>query len=829
MLSKQNKVKNNRLVKGYTLIELAISLAIIAFLSTTALTIILQQNENNAYQETQEKLSVIDQALKDYVLVNNHLPCPTDITIDFGDSDFAVLDTVSFNFENDSLECEENNGGLVPVKTLNLDYDYLYDGWGNRFTYLVSRGLGSPDHFDDPNFQGDFTIIDLYGNQENNLTFDNGEQYGAAYVIVSSGANSTGGFDINGNQLPNAAGDELENYDSPSNNIFIQHPTTDAFDDIVYYKSKSDLVPIERKFAPVIIPITDCDNAALIINDEPPTDTSINPLGEFYSFDPAYETLAEDYYLAAKNLNLLCQNPPYDDVAPTSWVSDIDLTDIRDGDNSLGSAILGVSNANNQMASSVEIIGDINGDGFDDVAFSTDDSSGDGHIYISFGRNAAMPANNNMEEDILSQGVRGVKLIGANIGLISAGMSMTALGDVNDDQLDDFFISFPSNGSNNYGGYIFYGNNDINYWTSNITLDSTVGIFIEASNSTTTRTTIAAGPGDINGDGINDIVISALAAGTNLFYVYIIYGSPSLPTTIDIINPSSTNVVIQNFGNEEIGNSLAVGDVNGDGFDDIVIGAVGINLVDDPLTIGFDERNINSGGAYLLLGSDTLSISSPISTSSLTGTAGFQFIADTALADVNDIDGALAGTSVSVGDIDDDGFDDILIGAPNAHNDSIGAKSGEAYLILGDANITNYATGGILEAHELVSSTGTILRGNSNGDNTAISVDIIEDVNGDNKAEILIGAPDVNPNGVAYLIFGKESNYVWPEHYDLSSPLPTGEGTVIIGHDLNDEAGFSVSGNGDINFDGFGDFVIGAPSDDSSSTDVGAGYIIFGH
>ena len=213
MLSKQNKVKNNRLVKGYTLIELTISLAIIAFLSTTALTIILQQNENNAYQETQEKLSVIDQALNDYVLVNNHLPCPTDITVDFGDNEFAVIDIIDMNFSVNSLECAEDNGGLIPVKNLNLDYDYLYDGWGNRFTYLVSRGLGSPDHFDDPNFQGGFTIIDLYGNQKNNLTFDNGEQYGAAYVIISSGANSTGGFDINGNQLPNAAGDELENYD----------------------------------------------------------------------------------------------------------------------------------------------------------------------------------------------------------------------------------------------------------------------------------------------------------------------------------------------------------------------------------------------------------------------------------------------------------------------------------------------------------------------------------------------------------------------------------------------------------------------------------------
>ena len=175
---------------------------------------------------------------------------------------------------------------------------------------------------------------------------------------------------------------------------------------------------------------------------------------------------------------------------------------------------------------------------------------------------------------------------------------------------------------------------------------------------------------------------------------------------------------------------------------------------------------------------------------------------------------AVAGYAVAAaGDVNADGFPDVLIGAPD-NDDGPGTDPGAAYLVLGTASPYSSA----------LSSAAAEYTGEVADDHAGYHVAGAGDYDADGFADILIGAPDNDDGpgdeaGAAYLVLG--------------SPGPTSLGLAsadaeYIGEDQNDLGGYDVAGVGDANGDGYDDFVTSAAYNDTGGTDAGAVYLFLG-
>jgi hypothetical protein len=236
----------------------------------------------------------------------------------------------------------------------------------------------------------------------------------------------------------------------------------------------------------------------------------------------------------------------------------------------------------------------------------------------------------------------------------------------------------------------------------------------------------------------------------------------------------------------------SAGDVNGDGFDDLIVGAY------DAETNG----NSRSGASYVVFGKAKANHTS-VNLSAL-GTGGFVINGATA--------GDQSGRSVSsAGDVNGDGFDDLIIGAFKAGPK--GADSGASYVVFGKAGGTK------VELSDVASGTGGgfVINGVATGDRSGWSVSSAGDVNGDGYDDLIVGGPEVNAGaGASYVVFGKAGG----TKVELSA-LGIG-GFVINGASGGGAAGFSVSSAGDVNGDGLDDLIVGA------KRASGASYVVFG-
>ena len=376
----------------------------------------------------------------------------------------------------------------------------------------------------------------------------------------------------------------------------------------------------------------------------------------------------------------------------------------------------------------------------------------------------------------------------------SAGNAVAGGGDVNGDGYDDILI-----GAYNGAGkvYLIFGNESSSF-SPNLNLSNADITFYGESPFDSAGISVAV-VGDVNNDGYDDILIGANSYDkgvADVGKVYLIFGKESSwPSPFNLSDADAS--FYGEYYQDRLGVSLAgAGDVNNDGFDDILIGS---NVND----MGGDR----AGKAYLIFGRN-----SPWKTDVNITNANSSFYGE-ASEDFAGYD--LAGA----GDVNNDGYDDILIGAYG--NDMGGSSAGKVYLIFGNesntfspnVNLTNIK-------HSFI--------GEASGDLAGFAVAGAGDVNKDGYADLLIGARyndegADNSAGQTYLIFGNVSS-TFKKNVDLGNVDAS-----FIGEGANDQSGVSLSGAGDINKDGYADFLIGAQgNDDGLGDNTGKIYVIFG-
>ncbi|MFQ5416993.1 MAG: integrin alpha [Myxococcota bacterium] len=322
-------------------------------------------------------------------------------------------------------------------------------------------------------------------------------------------------------------------------------------------------------------------------------------------------------------------------------------------------------------------------------------------------------------------------------------------------------------------------------------LTETADTQLESDQASALLGTSVAGAGDVNGDGYADVIVGALqydAGESNEGAAFVFLGSAS-----GIADGDPTTAATQLESDQAggyLGNSVAgAGDVNGDGYADVIVGAR-----------YYDAGESDEGAAFVFLGGASgIADGDPI-------TAAAQLESDQA--------NAYLGHSVAgAGDVDGDGYADVIVGA----NQYDGGESNEgaAFVFLGSAS-------GIFDGDPTTAATQ--LESNQASANLGTSVGGAGDVNGDGYADVIAGAryydAGESNEGAAFVFLGGASGIADGDPITAAAQLESDQANAYLGH--------SVAGAGDVDGDGYADVIVGANQYDGGESNEGAAFVFLG-
>ena len=326
------------------------------------------------------------------------------------------------------------------------------------------------------------------------------------------------------------------------------------------------------------------------------------------------------------------------------------------------------------------------------------------------------------------------------------GRGVAAAGDVNGDGYADVIVGAPDHNAATGRADLHHGESASVSSASSPTLTGAASSNFGGS---------VASAGDVNGDGYADVIVGAYNTGQAFLYLG---GASGLGTS-----PATT--LTGEASGDYFGESVAgAGDVNGDGYDDVIVGAN-----------GFNNR---TGRVYVFLGGAAGLSATPATT--LTGEASSNYFGYSA---------------AGAGDVNRDGYADVVIGAYG-----YSGFPGRAYVFLGSAGGVN-------------PTVATTLTGEAGGSRFGYSVASAGDVNRDGTGDLVVGAYSHNGIGRAYVFLGSPGG--------LTTPAIT----AISGEGTGSRFGRAVAPAGDVNGDGFSDIVIGA---DLYGSVTGRAYVFLG-
>ncbi|MEW5734292.1 MAG: hypothetical protein AB1921_05535 [Thermodesulfobacteriota bacterium] len=471
--------------------------------------------------------------------------------------------------------------------------------------------------------------------------------------------------------------------------------------------------------------------------------------------------------------------------------------------------IYGGSTGDNMTVTGSVKPSDINGDGIEDIVVSAHlaDPLGRadaGAVYVYFGKTVQSGV-----KDIagLVGAVPDVTIMGAAAGDRLTEDDALCVADINGDGKDDLILgslsSDPSGRADAGEAWVVFGSESM---SSSIDLVSQANVAIlgaSAGDGLTEDGCIASG--DVNGDGVADLVIGARHADpggrADAGAVYIVYGSGSLGGSIDL-GASGQNVIIKGDQADTgitNGGALSLGDLNGDGMDDIAFG-------------GRTEAPFGAGAAYIVYGSGSLPDSIDIN-------AGAQNLTVLGAS----ADDCLTGDgAIRLGDVNGDGIDDLLLGAYGANPEGRDA-AGEVYVVYGSPALSG--TVNLRAGAEDLRIKGPAADSRLSYQGSLFA----EDVNGDGVMDIVVGASSDDPEdregaGSLYIVYGSDS---LPGVIDIGLG---GQNVWIKGSSAGDMlTDTRALAFGDVNGDGTSDLLFGSwRVSPSGHTQAGETYVVYG-